>query len=75
MVKLGTLKKADAERIIAGVWKELPKETIDAFIKGAGGSTRTLTKLMGRVHQLMGINHAEKPDTDIITAAGELLMR
>jgi DNA transposition AAA+ family ATPase len=75
MVKLGTLKRADAEKIIAGVWRDLPKETVDAFIKGAGGSTRTLAKLMGRVHQLMGINRAERPDTEIITAAGELLMR
>jgi DNA transposition AAA+ family ATPase len=75
MVKLGALKRADAEKIIAGVWRDLPKETVDAFIKGAGGSTRTLAKLMGRVHQLMGINRAERPDTEIITAAGELLMR
>jgi hypothetical protein len=30
---------------------------------------------MGRVHQVMGINRAEKPDGDIIAAASELLMR
>ena len=75
MVKLGRLKKADTEKILSGVWTDLSKETLDAFIKGAGGSTRTLVKLMGRVHQLMGINHTEKPDADIIAAAGELLMR
>jgi DNA transposition AAA+ family ATPase len=75
MVKLGKLKKADAEKILAGVWTDLSKETVDAFIKGANGSTRTLVKLMGRVHQLMGINRLEKPDTEIIAAAGELLMR
>jgi DNA transposition AAA+ family ATPase len=75
MVKLGKLKKADAEKILAGVWTDLSKETIDAFIKGANGSTRTLVKLMGRVHQIMGINRAEKPDADIIATAAELLMR
>jgi DNA transposition AAA+ family ATPase len=75
MVKLGRLKKADAEKILAGVWTDLSKEAVDAFVKGAGGSTRTLVKLMGRVHQLMGINRLEKPDAEIIAAAGELLMR
>ncbi|MDR1250898.1 MAG: AAA family ATPase [Treponema sp.] len=75
MVKLNTLKKTDAEKILGGVWTDLPKETVDAFVKGANGSTRTLVKLMGRVHQLMGINRLEKPDTEIIAAGGELLMR
>jgi DNA transposition AAA+ family ATPase len=75
LVKLGKLKKADAEKIITGVWTDLPKGIIEAFVKTANGSTRTLVKLMGRVHQLMGINRIEKPDAEIITAAGELLMR
>jgi DNA transposition AAA+ family ATPase len=75
LLKLDTLKKPDAERIIARVWSDLAAETLDAFVKGAGGSTRTLVKLMGRVHQMLGVNHKVKPDTEIITAAGELLMR
>ncbi|MDR0718128.1 MAG: AAA family ATPase [Treponema sp.] len=75
MVKLGRLKRNDTEKILAGVWPDLSGETVEAFIKGANGSTRTLVKLMGRVHQMMGINRVEKPDTDIIAAAGELLMR
>jgi DNA transposition AAA+ family ATPase len=75
LLKLSTLKKADAEKIIGRVWSDLPKETVDALVKGAGGSTRTLTKLMGRTHQLMSMNRREKPDADIISAAGELLMR
>jgi DNA transposition AAA+ family ATPase len=75
LLKLGKLKKADAEKIISGVWSGLPGETIDAFVKGAGGSARTLTKLMGRTHQLMSMNRQEKPDTELIAAAGELLMR
>jgi DNA transposition AAA+ family ATPase len=75
MVKLGRLKKADAEKILAGVWAGLPKETVDAFVKGADGSTRTLVKLMSRVYQLMDINHIETPNAEIIAEAGELLMR
>ena len=75
MVKLGKLKKGDAEKILSGVWGDLAKETVEAFIKTANGSTRTLVKLMGRVHQLMGINRLEKPDAEIIANAGELLMR
>ena len=75
MVKLGRLKKADAEKILCGVWTGLSKETVDAFIKGAGGSTRTLVKLMNRVHQMVGINRTEKPDVEMVAAAGELLMR
>jgi DNA transposition AAA+ family ATPase len=75
LLKLGKLKKADAEKIIAGVWSDLPAETVEALVKGAGGSARTLTKLMGRTHQLMSINRREKPDAELIAAAGELLMR
>jgi DNA transposition AAA+ family ATPase len=75
LMKLGKLKKADAEKIIAGVWTDLPGGIIDAFVKGANGSTRTLVKLMVRVHQMMGVNRIEKPDTEIISAASELLMR
>jgi hypothetical protein len=30
---------------------------------------------MGRVHQIMGLNKADAPDVEIITEAGELLMR
>ncbi|MDR0759675.1 MAG: AAA family ATPase [Treponema sp.] len=74
-VKLDKLKKTDAEKILAGVWTDLSKETLEAFIKGANGSTRTLVKLIGRVHQLMDINRMEKPDANVIAAAGELLMR
>jgi DNA transposition AAA+ family ATPase len=74
-MKLGRLKKADAEKIISGVWSDLSGETLDALIKTANGSARTLVKLMGRVHQTMGINRAENPDADIIATAAELLMR
>jgi DNA transposition AAA+ family ATPase len=75
LLKLGRLKKADAEKIIAGVWSDLPADTVDALVKGAGGSTRTLTKLMGRTHQMMTMNRQKTPDTELIAAAGELLMR
>jgi len=75
MLKLGNLTKHDGEKILCGVWKDLPKETIDIFIKTANGSTRTLVKLMERVHQLMEINKVKAPDADIIATAAELLMR
>jgi DNA transposition AAA+ family ATPase len=75
MVKLGKLKKSDADKIITGVWQDIPKQTLDAFIQTANGSTRTLVKLMGRVHQIMGLNRVNLPDAEIIAEAGELLMR
>jgi len=75
LIKLSPLKKADAEKIIAGVWKDVPKQIIESFIETAKGSTRTLVKLMGRVHQIMGLNNAAEPDAEIIAEAGELLMR
>jgi len=75
LLKIGSLKKADADKIIIGVWKDVPKQIIDSFIETAKGSTRTLVKLMGRVHQIMGLNKATAPDLEIIAEAGELLMR
>jgi len=75
LLKIGSLKKADADKIIVGVWKDVPKQVIDSFIETAKGSTRTLVKLMGRVHQIMGLNKAAAPDVEIIAEAGELLMR
>jgi DNA transposition AAA+ family ATPase len=74
MVRLEKLKKPDAEKIIDGVWKDIPKDVMTAFADVAKGSTRTLVKLMGRVHQIMGLNKVKVPDVDIITEAKELLM-
>jgi len=75
LVKIGTLKKTDADKIINGVWKDIPKQILDVFVQTANGSTRTLVKLMGRVHQIMGINKLDKPDAEVIAEASELLMR
>ena len=75
MVKLGKLTKTDASKIVSGVWKDVAKDTLAAFADAASGSTRTLTKLMSRVHQLMILNKVAAPDAEIITEAGELLMR
>jgi DNA transposition AAA+ family ATPase len=69
------LARADAVKIIESVWHGLPKETIDAFVKACRGSARTLVKLMGRVHQTMALNKLDKPDAEVIAAAGEMLMR
>lgn len=75
LLKVGRMNKSDAVKILSGVWKNLDKETVDAFTAMAGGSVRTLVKLMGRVHQIMGINRLETPDVDVVSTAGELLMR
>ena len=75
LLKIGSLKKSDADKIIIGVWKDVPKQVIESFIETAKGSTRTLVKLMGRVHQIMGLNNYTAPDVEIIAEASELLMR
>jgi DNA transposition AAA+ family ATPase len=75
LLEVKRLSKSDAVKIISGVWRDLPKETVEAFVKMSNGSVRTLTKLMGRVHQVMGINRIETPDAEVISAAGEMLMR
>jgi DNA transposition AAA+ family ATPase len=75
LLKLSKMKKTDAEKILAGVWTDLPKETVEAFVGTANGSVRTLVKLIGRVHQVMGLNRIDQPDAEVIAAAGELLMR
>lgn len=74
-VRIQRLKKADAEKILSSVWNDLSKDVIDAFVKTVNGSTRTLVKLMARVHQIMALNNAPKPDAEIISTAAELLMR
>jgi DNA transposition AAA+ family ATPase len=75
LLEVKRLGKTDALKIIEGVWRGLPKEAVDAFVKIANGSARTLVKLMGRVHQVMGINRIETPNAEVIAAAGEMLMR
>jgi len=74
-LKVAKMSKSDGEKILSGVWKDLAKDVVEAFVKTANGSARTLVKLMGRVHQIMALNKTEKPDSDIIARAGELLMR
>jgi DNA transposition AAA+ family ATPase len=75
LLEVKKLTKTDAVKIIEGVWKGLSKETIEAFVKTANGSVRTLAKLIGRVHQVMAKNGIETPDAEVIAAAGEMLMR
>jgi DNA transposition AAA+ family ATPase len=75
LLHIGHLTKADAEKIIAQVWKDLPKDTVDAFVRLAGNSTRTLVKLIIRSYQLLDINHTARPDADLIAKAASVLMR
>jgi DNA transposition AAA+ family ATPase len=75
LLEVKRMNRADAVKIIEGVWRGLAKETIEAFVKSANGSVRTLVKLMGRVHQVMSLNRVETPDAEVVAAAGEMLMR
>jgi DNA transposition AAA+ family ATPase len=75
LLKVERMKKSDAAKILGNVWKDLGRETVDTFIGLANGSVRTLVKLIGRTHQLMGVNRLEKPDAELVIEAGELLMR
>jgi DNA transposition AAA+ family ATPase len=75
LLEVKRLSKPDAVKIIEGVWRGLVKETVEAFVKTANGSARTLVKLMGRVHQVMGINRIDTPDAEVVAAASEMLMR
>jgi len=72
--RLTAMDRTDAERIVSGVWRDLPRNVMDAFARTAGGSVRTLVKLMGRVHQSMTLNRDEAPNEEIITEAGGFLM-
>jgi DNA transposition AAA+ family ATPase len=74
IARVGAFKKSDAQAIIGGVWKDLPKQVVDAIIGMAKGSTRTLVKLMGRIHQTMHVNGQKRPDADTVAEASELLM-
>jgi DNA transposition AAA+ family ATPase len=74
-VKLEKLRKTDAAKILSNVWQNLSAETIESFVKAASGSVRSLVKLIGRVHQTLALSNIEQPDPEVISAAGELLMR
>jgi DNA transposition AAA+ family ATPase len=74
-VKLEKLRKADAATILSKVWWNLSAESVEAFVKAAAGSVRSLVKLMGRVHQTLALSAIDQPDPEVISAAGELLMR
>lgn len=74
-VKLDKLKKTDVAKILSTTWQNLTAETVEAFAKAASGSVRSLVKLMGRVHQTLAVNNIDQPDPEVISAAGELLMK
>ena len=75
LLEVKRLGKPDAVKIIEGVWRGLAKETVEAFVKTANGSVRTLVKLISRVHQVMEINRIATPDAEVVSTAGEMLMR
>jgi DNA transposition AAA+ family ATPase len=75
LLKVERMKKPDAVKILGSVWSGLNKETVETFLSIANGSVRTLVKLIGRTYQLMGMYRIDAPNTDLVTSAGELLMR
>ena len=68
------LHRPDAQKVIASVWPDLEKTSIDCLVKLSSGSLRTLTLLMSRSHRIMVENNCEIVDSDIIEAAFEILM-
>jgi len=75
LLEVEEMKSVDAEKILLSVWSDLDKETIAAFVKAAGGSVRTLAKLVDRAHRTAVTNDVAKPDPDIVRVAGSLIMR
>jgi DNA transposition AAA+ family ATPase len=73
-LKLDTLGKQDALKILSAIWQDLSKEVVDAFVKAANGSVRVLTILMNRVHQTVNINRLEAPTVEAILRASESIM-
>ncbi len=75
LVEIGKMKRNDASKILANVWPELEKETFEELFNLSNGSVRTLTKLINRTHQIMGLNRIDLPDVETVQAASEYLMR
>ncbi|MDR1418785.1 MAG: AAA family ATPase [Treponema sp.] len=74
-LELGALTARDAEKIVCSVWPNLGKETMDAFIRAAGGSGRALRKLVNRSHETTVANNVSVPDPDVVKLAESLLLK
>jgi hypothetical protein len=68
------MTRQDATKILNGVWRGLPKETVDAFAKTANGSARTLAKLISSVNKIMALNGIKTPDAEAAVAADGVLV-
>jgi DNA transposition AAA+ family ATPase len=75
LLKVESMKADDAARIVRGVWATAAKDVVDALTKAAGGSVRTLVKLLERVHRIMAIYRKDAPEYEMVVSAGELVMR
>jgi DNA transposition AAA+ family ATPase len=75
LLEVDGLKRADAKSIVASVWPEIDKETVDAFFKTCAGSVRHLCKLIDRAWRTVLANGQSLPDLDAVQVAGSLILR
>jgi DNA transposition AAA+ family ATPase len=75
LLKVQKMKAEDAARIVRGVWAGADDGTVAALAKAAGGSVRTLVKLIERTHRIMAASREDAPNAGMVAAASELVMR
>lgn len=75
LLHVDKLTKNDAKILIKSVWDLSNDDIIAEFFRAAGGSIRSLNKLMKLVWKIMGANQATEPALEYIKEAASLLMR
>lgn len=75
LVEVEPLTQVDGEAIIKEAWPKLEKDVIKALLKKAGGSVRSLTKLIDRSHRTAIANGLQTPDAETVYTAGALILR
>lgn len=75
LLEVESLKPVDAERIVLAVWPDLDKATVQAMVKSANGSVRSLSKLIARAHLTAVANDKAEPDADVVRMASALIFK
>lgn len=75
LLEVSDLSPGDAEKMIASVWPDLDKETVQTFIKTAAGSARALAKLIDRAHRTAVANDLANPTPEAVRIAGSLILK
>lgn len=75
LLEVEGLKQVDAEKIVHSVWPTMDKDCTALFLKTAGGSVRSLAKLIARAHLTAVANDKAMPDADIVRVAGALIFK